>query len=162
MHPVKLIHQPVPSSMLRKWSTKPADSKAARLRSNQRHHRERVRCHIADLEARLAETQVQLEKALAHVTDLSNELLHAKTHPTHLSVSMQVDGQGTSNDVVVTRRSAAEPSLDMSCCGSCAVQESDSITGNRNSPPSVSQENGVTFLQTRLFAEESLSQEHSA
>ena len=162
MHPVKLIHQPLPSGMIRKWSTKPADHKAARLRSNQRRHRERVRCHIAELETRLGETQVRLEKALVHITDLSNELLLAKIHPTRLSDSTQLDGEGTSNNVAVTR-DVTRSSPDTSCCVSCPVRESDSIPGDQNRPPPpVYQESGGPVLQTRLFAEESISQEDSA
>jgi hypothetical protein len=123
--------------MMSKWSAKRADHKAARLRNNQRRHRERVKCHIAELEARLAATQLQLDKALARITDLSNELLLSRTHPAHLNDSMQLDDQGTSDDVVVTRGGVAGLSPDTSCCVSCPVLESDNILADRNGPPPI-------------------------
>lgn len=60
--------------MITKWSAKPADHKAARIRNNQRRHRERVKHHTTTLEARLAETQLQLDEALARVAELTEKL----------------------------------------------------------------------------------------
>lgn len=64
--------------MLSKWSAKPADHKAARLRNNQRCHRKRVKDHIAELESRLADTQLQLSQALVHINELSEKLQQAR------------------------------------------------------------------------------------
>ncbi|KAH8647326.1 hypothetical protein BX600DRAFT_152853 [Xylariales sp. PMI_506] len=61
-----------------KWSSKPPDYKAARVRDNQRRHRQRVKSHIAILETRLAETQSQLQQALARVDILTRELANAR------------------------------------------------------------------------------------
>lgn len=57
-----------------RWSTKPAEHKADRLRNNQRRHRQRVKDHISDLESRLKETQLQLGQALDRVAELTQEL----------------------------------------------------------------------------------------
>jgi hypothetical protein len=148
--------------MMSKWSAKPADYKAARLRNNQRRHRERVKCRIAELEARLAVTQLQLEKALARITDLSNELLLSRTYPARRGDSKQLNDQGTSDDVIVTREDVAGLSPDTSCCVSSPVRESDNTPADRNDPPPVHHETGGTALQTTLLVEEPTSQEDSA
>lgn len=57
-----------------KWSTKPADYNANRVRNNQRRHRARVKSHIQDLEKRLEDTTAQLESALSTVASLTAEL----------------------------------------------------------------------------------------
>lgn len=57
-----------------KWSTKPADHNATRVRNNQRRHRARVKSRIQDLEARLDETNARLERALSTVASLTAEL----------------------------------------------------------------------------------------
>ncbi|CAH0023362.1 unnamed protein product [Clonostachys rhizophaga] len=64
--------------MMSKWSARPADHEAVRLRNNQRRHRKKVKDRIAELEFRLAETQLQLNEALARVEGLSQELEQAK------------------------------------------------------------------------------------
>ena len=60
--------------MIRKWSLKAPDHEANRVRNNQRRHRERVKRHIADVEARLAESQLQLEVALLKNAELEDRL----------------------------------------------------------------------------------------
>ncbi|CAI6101283.1 unnamed protein product [Clonostachys chloroleuca] len=64
--------------MMSKWSAKPADHEAVRLRNNQRRHRKKVKDRIAELESRLTETQLQLNEALARIKGLSEELKQAK------------------------------------------------------------------------------------
>lgn len=66
-----------------KWSTKQTDSKAVRVRNNQRRHRQRVKERMAYLESRLDETQSQLNSALDLVAELSAELdrLKGKREP---------------------------------------------------------------------------------
>lgn len=63
----------VGSSYVLKWSTKEVD-KAARVRDNQRRHREKVRNYISQLESRLAETQTKLQQAEVTIKLLTEEL----------------------------------------------------------------------------------------
>lgn len=60
--------------MTRRWSSKPKEHRAARVRDNQRRHRARVRAHTADLEQQLAETRQRLEDALERNSILVSEL----------------------------------------------------------------------------------------
>lgn len=66
-------------TLMSKWSSKPADHKAVRVRNNQRRHRERVKLHIAHLESRLAESQLELEKALSTIEHLTAKLKNARS-----------------------------------------------------------------------------------
>ncbi|KAL7785902.1 hypothetical protein V8C37DRAFT_393391 [Trichoderma ceciliae] len=59
------------SSFVAKWSSKPADHKKVRVRNNQRRHRERVKNRIAELESKLANTQLQLQEALSTIERLT-------------------------------------------------------------------------------------------
>ncbi|KAK1766344.1 hypothetical protein QBC33DRAFT_589546 [Phialemonium atrogriseum] len=91
--------------MTTRWSSKPATHKAERLRNNQRRHRERARCRVAELEARLEETQLRLEAALARIADLSEELRLATTECRRPAVrggarSVHLDGQGLSGKAI--------------------------------------------------------------
>lgn len=70
-----------------KWSAKPADYNAARLRNNQRRHRKKVRDHIAELESRLSETHLQLDQALSRIAELSEELSRVQRDPVLLESS---------------------------------------------------------------------------
>lgn len=54
-----------------KWSSKPADHKIVRIRNNQRRHRERVKDRIAELESKLAKTQLELQEALTTINLLT-------------------------------------------------------------------------------------------
>ncbi|KAF5131325.1 hypothetical protein E5D57_007680 [Metarhizium anisopliae] len=56
-----------------KWSSKPVD-KAARVRDNQRRHREKVRNYIAQLESRLTESQTKLLQAEMTIKVLTEKL----------------------------------------------------------------------------------------
>ena len=76
-----LHQQPIFEKMMSKWSAKPADYKAARLRNNQRRHRKKVRDHVAELESRLSETQLQLDQALSRIAELSEELPRTRLDP---------------------------------------------------------------------------------
>lgn len=71
-----MTNKPVgnPPMRIQKWSTKPADHNATRVRNNQRRHRARVKSHIQDLEKRLEETNEKLESALSTVASLTAEL----------------------------------------------------------------------------------------
>ncbi|KPM34829.1 hypothetical protein AK830_g11746 [Neonectria ditissima] len=71
---------PADGVLLTKWSSKPADHKIVRVRNNQRRHRERVKSRIADLESRLAETQLELQRALSTIERLTAEPGHAACH----------------------------------------------------------------------------------
>ena len=57
-----------------KWSSKPADHNAIRVRNNQRRHRARAKGHVQDLEKRLEETSARLEAALQTISHLAQEV----------------------------------------------------------------------------------------
>lgn len=57
-----------------KWSTRPADHNAIRVRNNQRRHRARAKEHVHDLEKRLEETSAKLEAALQTISHLAQEV----------------------------------------------------------------------------------------
>lgn len=57
-----------------KWSSRPKRDDAARVRENQRRHRDRVKCRISDLERQLAETRKALDEALRANALLISEL----------------------------------------------------------------------------------------
>lgn len=57
-----------------KWSSKPADHNAIRVRNNQRRHRARAKGHVQDLEKRLEETSAKLETALQTISHLAQEV----------------------------------------------------------------------------------------
>lgn len=60
--------------LMNKWSSKPADYNANRVRNNQRRHRARVKSRIEELEARLEETNAKLETAQSTITSLKAEV----------------------------------------------------------------------------------------
>lgn len=57
-----------------KWSSKPADHNAVRVRNNQRRHRARAREHVQELEKRLEETSARLDAALQTIGHLAQEV----------------------------------------------------------------------------------------
>ncbi|KAF4452146.1 hypothetical protein F53441_4956 [Fusarium austroafricanum] len=57
-----------------KWSLKPPDHGATRIRDNQRRHRARVKARITSLETDLAKTQQELRKAQARINELEDLL----------------------------------------------------------------------------------------
>ncbi|KAL1846229.1 hypothetical protein Daus18300_014325 [Diaporthe australafricana] len=63
-----------PEPSVTKWSLKPADHNAVRVRNNQRRHRARAKSHVLDLEKRLEETNSKLEAALQTISHLANEV----------------------------------------------------------------------------------------
>lgn len=69
---MKTKNPPKPS--LLKWSLKPADHNAVRVRNNQRRHRARAKSHVEDLEKRLEETNSRLEAALQTISRLAKEV----------------------------------------------------------------------------------------
>ncbi|KAI0120690.1 hypothetical protein BJ170DRAFT_646421 [Xylariales sp. AK1849] len=60
--------------MIHKWSSKPPEHNALRLRNNQRRHRARVKRKTEDLETLLSETQSRLDQALVQISRLTAEL----------------------------------------------------------------------------------------
>jgi len=60
--------------MIQKWSSRPREARAARVRENQRRHRARGKAHVADLERDLADVRAQLDDALARNAQLTAEL----------------------------------------------------------------------------------------
>ncbi|CEJ93525.1 hypothetical protein VHEMI09106 [[Torrubiella] hemipterigena] len=59
------------AALVTKWSIKPANHNTTRVRNNQRRHRERIKNRIEYLEAQLAETQAELERARQTIKDLN-------------------------------------------------------------------------------------------
>lgn len=69
---MKTTADPGPSVI--KWSSKPADHNAIRVRNNQRRHRARAKGRVQDLEKRLEETSARLEAALQTISHLAREV----------------------------------------------------------------------------------------
>ncbi|KAI6359533.1 hypothetical protein MCOR25_007039 [Pyricularia grisea] len=67
--------------MMSKWTMKPSDYQAVRLRNNQRRHRKKVKDHVAELQSRLSETQLQLDQALSRIAELSAALSRMQLDP---------------------------------------------------------------------------------
>ncbi|KAH8675132.1 hypothetical protein BGZ61DRAFT_458383 [Ilyonectria robusta] len=116
--------------MMSKWSAKPADHKATRLRNNQRRHRKRVKDQIVELETRLADTQTQLNCALTRIDELSRELDQSKMH----NKSMSLRSLGESKDHSTAVDAAAEPLEFSHGCLSVPVGESAMILGDDHCP----------------------------
>lgn len=111
-----------------KWSSKAADHKVVRLRNNQRHHRKKVKDHIADLENRLAETQLQLTEARSHIAELSQMLEQART-PRN---SMPLEGHKPSKGIPTTSNRADKPLTLGHSYQSILVQESRKILSRQH------------------------------
>ncbi|KFA60399.1 hypothetical protein S40285_10532 [Stachybotrys chlorohalonatus IBT 40285] len=126
--------------MMSKWSAKPADHKAVRLRNNQRRHRKRVKDQIAELESRLEETQLQLNEALARIVELSEELEQARR----------------------TRNGADEPLAREHSYHSIQVRESSKNLGCQDGRLVIQQEKGEANQQTSLAPNESIPMGSSA
>ncbi|KXL44964.1 hypothetical protein M433DRAFT_154747 [Acidomyces richmondensis BFW] len=62
------------NGMMMKWTTKSQDHNASRIRNNQRRHRARIKSHIAELEATLAETKLKLNAAQDRIRELTTEV----------------------------------------------------------------------------------------
>ena len=71
---------------------KSAEQEAARLRTNQRRHRERVKARTEELESRLTITQQKLEEALARIDSLTTEVrrLRSELKPSSPSPTPQL------------------------------------------------------------------------
>lgn len=129
-----------------KWSSRPADHKAVRLRNNQRRHRKKVKDRIAELESRLAETQLQLDQALARIQGLSEELELARTRRN----SMLLENHETSKETPTTGNGADEPLNRDDSCQSTSVQESHKMLGHQHGRLVVQQGKDETNQQTSL------------
>ncbi|KAH6886781.1 hypothetical protein B0T10DRAFT_549740 [Thelonectria olida] len=114
--------------MMTKWSSKPDDHKVVRLRNNQRRHRKKVKDHIAELESRLAETQLQLDQALARIARLSEELEQARPGPN----SMLLESRQTSEQIPTTRNNADEAPKSGHVHQSTLVQETYNILDSQH------------------------------
>ncbi|KAL8294700.1 hypothetical protein RB597_007703 [Gaeumannomyces tritici] len=81
------------SQMTQKWSSRPKEQDAARVRENQRRHRARTKAHVADLERRLAEATAQLDEALARNAALAMEIQRLQ-HNKPAVAADEGDGRG--------------------------------------------------------------------
>lgn len=79
-----------------KWPARPAD-RASRLRTSQRKHKEKVKHRIIDLESRLFATECKLERALAAISTLSDELRAVIEQNKHLQSQRSTSEPVTSN-----------------------------------------------------------------
>lgn len=66
---------------MEKWSSKPADHNAIRVRNNQRRHRARVKSRIEDLEKLLEDTSTKLNAALETISSLTAEVEVLRSRP---------------------------------------------------------------------------------
>ncbi|KAH7118531.1 hypothetical protein B0J13DRAFT_569356 [Dactylonectria estremocensis] len=121
--------------MMSKWSSKPADHQAVRLRNNQRRHRKKVKERIAELESRLEETQLQLNEALARIAGLSEELEQARK----------------------ARNGADELLTRDHSCQSTQLRESSKTLGRQHGHLTVQHEKGETNQQTSIAPNQSIS-----
>lgn len=100
------------STYMDKWSSKPSDHNAIRVRNNQRRHRARVKDHIEDLEKRLDETNTRLEAALSKIASLKSELEvlrgHQPVSSSHASSQSSPPRRGSSSSSMHTRSDDAE------------------------------------------------------
>jgi hypothetical protein len=123
--------------MMSKWSLKSAEHKAARLRNNQRRQREKVKRYVAELEERLADTQQQLEVALAQISELTEKMDRSTIRSTLPGGSMQSTAQDRSAAVVVANSELPRRLVDGECV-SCPVGGSDYV---------LSVQTGAQFVQ---------------
>ncbi len=76
--------------IVQRWSSKPKEHTAARVRNNQRRHRAKTKAYIAELERRLAEEQARVEGILEEKAVLMCELESLRASGTCNSVSKHV------------------------------------------------------------------------
>ncbi|CAH0055771.1 unnamed protein product [Clonostachys solani] len=139
--------------MMSKWSSKAADHKVVRLRNNQRRHRKKVKDHIADLETRLAETQLQLTQARSRIAELSQKLEQARTQGN----SMLLEVHEASKEFPTTRNGAVKPLTRGHSYQSTLVQESRKILGRQHGRFVVQRGKDKTNQQASLAPNQAIS-----
>lgn len=94
-----------------KWSSKPADHNAIRVRNNQRRHRARAKGHVQDLERRLEETSSRLEAALQTISHLAQEveILRGRAPPPPPAWPQLPPAEATSPGVSQVEASTVDP-----------------------------------------------------
>lgn len=113
-----------------KWSSKQTD-RTARVRNNQRRHREKVRSYIAHLETELAETQTRLRRALEEIRRLNGE----HVSPT-LDSSMSVKDAATTDNVRITRlETFTVGEIPRDCCMSASPRSISAIETAQTDAP---------------------------
>lgn len=75
--------------MISRWSSKPKEQKAARIRENQRRHRAKTKAYIADLERQLAQERTRLDEVLRQNAALTSELERLRADRADQSVANQ-------------------------------------------------------------------------
>lgn len=100
--------------MMSKFSTKPLDYKATRVRNNQRRHRQKVKDYIAELEGRLSETQSRLDQTLLCMAELSAELELSKTQRGQVPLEEALDASACNAN--------HEPPPTQELCRNCDAQ----------------------------------------
>ncbi|ELQ33539.1 hypothetical protein MGG_08028 [Pyricularia oryzae 70-15] len=129
--------------MMSKWSAKPSDYQAVRLRNNQRRHRKKVKDHIAELESRLSETQMQLDQALSRIAELSDALSRIRPDPVLLQ-NHKASGQSprtrrqTATDehlwLSINHSPTAAQGLDQAHPRLAALRQEDQVTQTSLTP----------------------------
>lgn len=114
-----------------KWSSKPADHNAIRVRNNQRRHRARAKGHVQDLEKRLEETSAKLEAALQTISHLAQEveILRGRVPP---SLARSQSPPASSALPAPAPTAAAQPVSDPAPC-----QDMVDLPEHADGPPNV-------------------------
>lgn len=89
-------------SLTQKFSSKPPEHKATRLRENQRRHRDKVKNRITELEAALASTRSQLHAALQRGKELDAEVtrLRRALESRQGGISLASENGATTSEII--------------------------------------------------------------
>lgn len=111
-----------------KWSSKPADHNAIRVRNNQRRHRARVKSRVEDLEQRLEQTNAKLEAALSTISGLTAELEVLRSH--HRPHSLQNQSSRQDASPIVPQSASSRPTANTAQSSLPSVEPDSSILGS--------------------------------
>lgn len=101
------------SQMTQKWSARPKQERAARVRENQRRHRAKTKTYVAELENQVADLKTWLNEVLVHNAQLVSEVDKLRDlcgHGPKASGRNCADEQGHNENVVSL--SQPSPALD--------------------------------------------------
>lgn len=151
-----------------KFSTRPAGYNTTRMRDNQRRHRARVKSYIADLEARLSESEGKLETALATISRLAAENEAHQRHtnsygqsgPSDCTLNYQavstnqvIEGQDPINIYTTLSHVLSERTI-LEATGPAAAEEPSITIADVLGPIAVGDE---SLAQTRIVASAGIS-----
>lgn len=133
---MKSKSSPEQSVLMGKWSSKPADHNAIRVRNNQRRHRARVKSRVEDLEKRLEETSAKLETALSTISGLTAELEVLRRHHQPQPPQSQSWRHCTVSESPVPELGSASPQLAGPNILQLASSRPTIVAGQPSLPPS--------------------------